>query len=79
MTMSREEIIVRGREEWERKTSDRDWRGWMRIEAALAIGREECERRVGNRKTEARFKGRAFNERFAGGSMITASSRSAAK
>src|SRR5215831_8434847 len=64
MSMTRDEIVDRGREEWEKKTDDREWRGWLRIGAALEIGRNEVENRIGNRKTTARFRGRAFNERF---------------
>jgi hypothetical protein len=64
MSTTRDEIVERGREEWEKKTDDREWRGWLRIGAALEIGRREVENRIGNRKTTARFTGRAFNERF---------------
>jgi len=64
MSTTRDEIVERGREEWEKKIDDREWRGWLRIGAALEIGRKEVENRLGNRKITARFKGRAFNEQF---------------
>jgi hypothetical protein len=68
MSLTREEIVERGRREWEEKSeNDRDWRGWLHIGEALDVGRREVENRIANRSrsgTTARFKGRAFNERF---------------
>ena len=68
MSLTREEIVERGRREWEEKSeNDRDWRGWLHIGEALDVGRREVENRIANRSrsgTAARFKGRAFNERF---------------
>ena len=68
MSLTREEIVERGRREWEEKSEhDRDWRGWLHIGEALDVGRREVENRIANRSrsgTPARFKGRAFNERF---------------
>jgi hypothetical protein len=68
--MSHSEIIARAREEWERKTGDRDWRGWMRIGDGLEIGRDEIDKRLHNRKgvpgggSKGRNKGRRWNEEF---------------
>ena len=68
MSLTRDEIVERGRREWEEKSEhDRDWRGWLHIGEALDVGRREVENRIANRTrrgTTARFKGRAFNERF---------------
>jgi hypothetical protein len=69
MTMSHSEIITRAREEWARKTSDRDWRGWIRIGLGLEVGRDEIDRRLHNRNgigggSKGRNKGRRWNEEF---------------
>jgi hypothetical protein len=68
MSLTRDEIVERGRREWEEKSeNDRDWRSWVHIGEALDVGRREVETRIANRSrsgTTARFKGRAFNERF---------------
>jgi hypothetical protein len=64
------EIIERAREEWQRKRSDRDWRGWLRIAAGLEIGRDEVDKRLHNRVgvpgggRKGRNKGRPWNEAF---------------
>ena len=67
--MARSEIVARGREEWQRKRSDRDWRGWVRIMEAVEIGRDETDKKLHNRITpgggrKGRNKGSGWNKAF---------------